>query len=162
MDCTRDIAAHPDWTAAKIRQVRGRAKAVSVHGKPVAGARCQIHWRTRRRTVGKLAHERTVRKYGLEQGQYDQLKAHQGGVCAICAKAKGTTKRLAVDHDHATGLVRGLLCYRCNDLLGKIRDDPGFFTRGLQYLTNPPAATVGFVLRPKMVDRRTPPPEGPD
>lgn len=49
------------------------------------------------------------RTYGLEPGEYDDLMRLQGGRCYICQRAP-RTKRLAVDHDHDTGRVRGLLC----------------------------------------------------
>lgn len=45
--------------------------------------------------------------------QYDKMLAAQGGKCAIC-KRPPKSRRLAVDHDHKTGKVRGLLCFRCN------------------------------------------------
>jgi len=64
------------------------------------------------------AYERHVQKtYGLEPGQYDALLSSQGGRCAICGN-KPVKRRLAVDHDHITGRVRGLLCMRCNRALG--------------------------------------------
>lgn len=49
-------------------------------------------------------------------GFYDDLLAAQGGVCAICGNPP-KTRRLHIDHDHATKRVRGLLCYACNRLL---------------------------------------------
>jgi hypothetical protein len=50
---------------------------------------------------------------GLTDAGYDELLAEQGGGCAICG-AKPKTRRLDTDHDHRTGLIRGLLCHRCN------------------------------------------------
>jgi len=47
-----------------------------------------------------------------------QLQARQGHACALCQRPFAETKRVAVDHDHATGRVRGLLCPRCNAALG--------------------------------------------
>ena len=53
------------------------------------------------------------RRYGITQEQYDALLRSQGGKCGICKCLPGR-KRLCVDHDHATGRIRGLLCVRCN------------------------------------------------
>ncbi len=50
-------------------------------------------------------------RYGLTPDDVDRMLTDQGGVCAIC---QGEMKRQCVDHDHATGKVRGLLCHRCN------------------------------------------------
>jgi len=70
------------------------------------------------------------REYGVTLAQYDEMLARQGGLCAICRKPE-TTRRssgevlpLAVDHDHATGGVRGLLCMRCNLLTGVFEGHP--------------------------------------
>ena len=53
------------------------------------------------------------KKYGITDIQYAELLSAQDGVCAICFK-RPTKRRLAVDHDHKTGKIRGLLCYPCN------------------------------------------------
>lgn len=82
-------------------------------------------------------------KYGLTREAYDEMKAHQGGGCAICGapeSLRGT--RLAVDHDHSCcpgrrscgACVRGLLCNECNTLLGKAGDDPERLMRAARYL----------------------------
>ena len=89
------------------------------------------------------SHEaRVMAVYGLPSGGYDALRASQGGVCAICERATGATRRLSVDHDHKTGEVRGLLCRNCNDMLGFARDDRFFFLRAFNYLSVPPARKV--------------------
>ena len=75
-----------------------------------------------------------MKTYGLEAGEYAKLYTEQGGVCAICRRATGKTKRLAVDHDHDTGRVRGLLCGPCNKLVGYLRNSPEAFRRGADYL----------------------------
>lgn len=56
------------------------------------------------------------RKYGISVEQYEAILRDQGGVCAICERPP-KTRRLHVDHDHKTGEIRGLLCYRCNRAL---------------------------------------------
>jgi len=72
--------------------------------------------------------------YGLAAGDYERMYKEQGGTCAICQRATGKTKRLAVDHDHDTGLVRGLLCGPCNKLVGYFRNSPEAFRRAAAYL----------------------------
>jgi hypothetical protein len=84
----------------------------------------------------------TARVYGLSDGDYDKLYEAQNGRCALCQVATGRTKRLAVDHDHATGEVRGILCSVCNRMLGHGRDRTDFFLRVIEYLTAPPARDV--------------------
>jgi hypothetical protein len=72
------------------------------------------------------------RRYGISRADYDALLARQGGVCAICAKPP--EKTLCVDHCHATGKVRGLLCRQCNFGLGCLGDDQAALIASLAYL----------------------------
>jgi hypothetical protein len=55
--------------------------------------------------------------YGITVEQYDVLSSQQNGVCAICGRPP-VKRRLAVDHNHTTGQIRGLLCIACNTLVG--------------------------------------------
>ena len=80
------------------------------------------------------------RTFGMEGEQYDALLQMQGGGCAVCG-ARPKSKRLAVDHDHATGAVRGLLCSRHNhDALGALCDSLAMVTALWHYLNTPPAS----------------------
>ncbi len=119
------------------------------HPRPIAidtGGRCATHGRQAARLAKAGARERRVQKvYGLKPGEYGRLYLHQGGTCAICTRATGATRALSVDHDHKTGLTRGLLCRPCNDLLGHLRDDPEAARRIANYLTMPPARVLGIV-----------------
>jgi hypothetical protein len=73
-------------------------------------------------------------KFGITPEQYDAMAIAQGGVCALCQRPERTlAKRLAVDHCHATGLVRELLCGPCNVVLGYI-ENPEWYQRALAYL----------------------------
>ena len=64
------------------------------------------------------------RTYGIPRGEYERLLQAQDGRCAICTR-RPRARRLAVDHDHHTGRVRGLLCYTCNKfVLGFVEFDP--------------------------------------
>lgn len=80
------------------------------------------------------------KKFGLTRDSYLDIFRKQGGCCAICNRTpdKITPRRnLAVDHNHKTGRIRGLLCYRCNHvLLGRIfRDDVEMAKRAYIYLS---------------------------
>lgn len=90
----------------------------------------------------KAHRARVAKVYGIPVDAYDALYFAQDGRCAICRRATGKTRRLAVDHDHATTKVRGLLCRVCNSMLGHARDDVEFFARAMQYLISPPADSI--------------------
>lgn len=80
-----------------------------------------------------------AKTYGLTPDEYSALLAAQGGKCAIC-RARPKSKRLAVDHDHKSGAVRGLLCSRCNhDLMGSAWDSLALVVALWHYLNTPPA-----------------------
>lgn len=72
--------------------------------------------------------KRLQNAYGITAQAYDQMLADQDGVCALCHKPEkaksrsGAIRALAVDHCHDTGRVRGLLCRKCNQILGEIGD----------------------------------------
>lgn len=80
------------------------------------------------------------RLYGITIEEYDLWWEAQGGVCAICAQPEfrkgkdGTVHSLHVDHDHDTGVIRGLLCTKCNVLLGLAKDDPQLLEDARTYL----------------------------
>ena len=77
---------------------------------------------------------------GITVAEYAAMSEAQGHVCAICyqpetLRQKGILKRLAVDHDHATGRIRGLLCSACNLGLGKFKDDVVRLQSAIEYLS---------------------------
>lgn len=75
-------------------------------------------------------------KYGITPERYDAILAAQGGRCAVCkalpADARGY--RMHVDHDHQTGVVRGILCGPCNRGIGALGDDPDRLDAAASYL----------------------------
>ena len=96
--------------------------------------------------------------YRLTPRQLDDLFKDQAGRCALCDRRfDGVSMRPNVDHDHLTGMVRGLLCHRCNLRLGhfeqRLRSAPerlaryaDFGTRALAYLARARARGVGSGL----------------
>lgn len=79
--------------------------------------------------------------FRLTPAEYERILAHQGGTCAICQQPP-KKRRLAVDHDHKTGLVRGLVCSFCNRAMGLFQDDMDRFKRVIDFMTSPPATVV--------------------
>lgn len=80
-----------------------------------------------------------LKKFGITVEDYDKMLERQNGVCAICKRSphvvlNGAIKRLAVDHDHITGRVRGLLCDHCNRGMGLLRDSIETLEGAAEYL----------------------------
>ena len=74
------------------------------------------------------------RTYGIGLEKYNSLLSEQSGVCAICKTECVSGKKLAVDHNHDTGEVRGLLCCRCNRGLGNFNDNLDRLEEAVLYL----------------------------
>lgn len=101
--------------------------------------RKNIVHRSRQVYVNKLN-----RIYGLTASQHERMIREQGNLCAICHQAEsivdarsmgsGKTFSLAIDHDHVTGAIRGLLCRRCNQMIGRVHDDAGILRSAADYL----------------------------
>lgn len=139
-------------------------KAIGLENRrPIAKAgRCATHNRERRRALRKRAHGRRLEVvYGITAEFYEALLFAQGGLCAICQRARGVSKKLSVDHDHKQAVldghppetgcrecVRGLLCGTCNKMLGHLRDDPAAFSRAAAYLLDWPSKRATPVEAP--------------
>lgn len=68
--------------------------------------------------------------YGITQEDYEAMFKAQNGKCYICQKSRA----LVVDHNHATGQVRHLLCYGCNSMIGLARESQDIFQRAVDYV----------------------------
>jgi RNA polymerase-binding transcription factor DksA len=80
--------------------------------------------------------------WGLTLADYQELMRLQNGRCAVCQRAPDPRRRLAVDHDHLTGQIRGLLCVSCNrHVIGYALDSPSLLRRAANYLERPPFQT---------------------
>lgn len=72
-------------------------------------------------------------RYRIDPQEYEDALVRQGGVCAICGGVDAE-RSLAVDHDHENECIRGLLCRRCNQLLGASKDDSSILERAAKYI----------------------------
>lgn len=89
-------------------------------------------------SLSKYREPELRKKYGISLADYEAMLQSQDGGCAIChvpeKEAHKASEYLCVDHDHATGKVRGLLCSDCNRGLGCFRDTPALLTESAKYL----------------------------
>lgn len=110
-------------------------------------SRYQKDYRQRRKQDGKTHDSEYARnarlktQYGITAKQYDEMSEQQNHVCAICGCSEtslGTNtnkvRKLAVDHCHQSGKVRGLLCMSCNTALGKFKDSEQLLINAIKYL----------------------------
>jgi hypothetical protein len=130
---------------------------------PYPGPRCTTCHRVRKKATRASAHSlRVLRDYNLAPGEYDALYEAQGGMCYTCGPwtgNRGLSKKLSVDHDHSCcpkpptcgKCTRGLICSRCNSLIGEVGDSAGHaidrLKRYIDYLQNPPAQELLRIIR---------------
>jgi len=106
---------------------------------------CQVkrsqQWRRNNPEKQKISQRkcRIKSQFGISLEEYDSLLSKQNGKCAICG---GHTDgdALAVDHNHKTNEVRGLLCHRCNTAIGLFKDDVSLLQKAIEYLTTASSA----------------------
>lgn len=79
---------------------------------------------------------RRLRFYGLTLDDYNFMLNRQNGVCAICGRPPKEGKPLHIDHDHKTGMIRGLLCFRCNFGLSYFGEDEIKLKKAFEYLSS--------------------------
>ena len=89
----------------------------------------------------EIAKDKTLKRdFGISLIQYNQMLEQQNGVCAICGQPEINKNRfgiirLAVDHNHKTGKIRGLLCDKCNHFLGLAKENINILQNAINYLT---------------------------
>jgi hypothetical protein len=76
-----------------------------------------------------------LKKYGITITEYDSLFSSQNNFCAICGSSQKPEQRtFAVDHNHKTKTIRGILCSNCNRLLGMVRENVNTLNKAISYL----------------------------
>ena len=112
------------------------------HRNPVLSSKCRPCEAAKAREVRRQHPERhravlyrsnLKANWGMTTEMFEERQVKQGGGCAICG-GQSPKGRLAVDHDHRSGQIRGLLCVRCNTGLGSFMDNPHLLQQAIHYL----------------------------
>lgn len=148
-------AARKSWRLRNLETIRiadaERSREYTANNKAkVSAAKAVYYQKNRERLLAKSAEQRKKRdkkefyfvnikrKFGLAEEQFLLMLERQGGKCAICedifVSGEGRRKTANVDHCHASGTVRGLLCGGCNTGLGNLKDAPELLRRAADYL----------------------------
>jgi hypothetical protein len=139
----------------KLRQRRERAKLHAAWRRQNEPAKVraekQAHYLRNRESISARRKERyrlnadskrgrVAAQYGLALAEYSAMLEKRGGLCDICGKPQEWRRgdkeilSLCLDHDHATGQNRGMLCSRCNRAIGLLGDDPALLGKAEEYL----------------------------
>jgi len=117
----------------KQREAERRAKGLC----PYCGRKAEDGIISCRGCLNNHRRYRIKYAFGITEKEHDAMLASQGDKCAICGRDRNTAKhvrRFHIDHDHATGYVRGILCANCNHLLGDAHDNPDVLRKAADYL----------------------------
>lgn len=129
------------WRATNREHIKTYQKAWrEKNAVSVAQYQKEYHEEYRKREGATAAYwKRNLRtNYNMTPDEFNALWQSQNGECAICGvvmspRGRSTTS-VAVDHNHETGAVRGLLCRACNAGIGKLKDDPDILMSAAEYL----------------------------
>lgn len=122
-----------DGVASRCKPCSSKASIASARRNPEKQLTKMREWRAN----NPKSHRPGVLKrlYGLTMAEYNELFISQNSKCAICLRVPSENKLLHVDHDHQTGVVRGLLCQQCNHAIGLLQENPDVIQRALNYLS---------------------------
>lgn len=112
----KKMGRKPKYATEEERKAARKAQALAYLRSPLGKAR-----------MSRSNRKAALKRVGATPEMYNAMYQAQGGLCAICKTDKPDLPKgdnFAVDHCHKTKRVRGLLCNRCNLVLGKAEDDP--------------------------------------
>lgn len=87
--------------------------------------------------------------YGISLNDYNKLLEKQGGKCKICGVVPNGKNSLHVDHDHDNGFIRGILCFNCNDGIGKFKNNKDLLQSAINYLYWPDYLKANYNVPPE-------------
>ena len=129
--------------AKLLRNLPERKERARIASKKYRSTKAFKEWRKKYRATNRYQEYRREKdyknKFGISINEYKMINENQKGLCAICGKkesfiCKGRLYNLAVDHNHQTGKIRGLLCHDCNQALGLFKDNVSSLKKSIQYL----------------------------
>lgn len=130
-------ATNQKWHDDNLDRYQETARRYAAAHREQRNTRQRAWYQVNARRVAELKRKSRLKARGLTATSYDALLENQKGVCAICGGPPlGRWGRFAVDHDHATGETRGLLCQNCNTGLGKFGDELDLLTKAVKYLAS--------------------------
>ena len=123
----------------KFREISRRSQAKARLNPDKVEKIREVNRQYREKNRQVLRDKERERRFGITRHEYAELFHNQNGVCAICfqpenATRNGKIKALAVDHDHTSGKIRGLLCADCNMGIGKLKENKDNFLSAIKYL----------------------------
>ena len=135
-ECDRGI--RKKWRDKDIKENpekrKKRASEWHENNKSEVSKRHKIDYQTKK-NKDSYRNKKYLRLYNITIDDYNDMFICQAGKCAICGVHQSDLKRrLFIDHCHKTGVVRGLLCHRCNSALGLFLDNPKTVSNALKYL----------------------------
>lgn len=116
-----------------LPKARERARAYREANRELLNAKARERYRR-----DPIRHSAQVLGVDVDLAWFEATLTAQSGACAICREPSKQHRRLSVDHDHRTGLARGLLCHRCNLGLGHFEDDVERLRTAIAYLDRDP------------------------
>lgn len=135
---------HLEWRNANPERQKELTKAWAETHKERMAEISRKHYQMNKEKELDLCRQRKLKSYGLTQQDYEMMADQQNNRCAICQTElviHGKKKTAYVDHCHATGKVRGLLCMKCNSMLGMAGDNVETLKAAIDYLNRSSGAT---------------------
>lgn len=123
----------------RIRFDNGNSLDCRISNLRLAFTRAEHNARYHERNPGALRENNFHRYDGMTSARYDAMFAAQGGVCIVCSQPEtqmrlGKLRPLVVDHHHDSGVVRGLLCNRCNTMIGYSRENAEYLRKAADFV----------------------------
>lgn len=99
-------------------------------------------WRTKHpNKVTHKSHKQNIKRFGMTPEDFAFLVSNQNNKCKLCEKPFNYGRRPSIDHCHTSGVVRGLLCIKCNGALGLVDDNIQLLSKMIDYLKAEPSST---------------------